>query len=83
MGDGRVAIGMATLARGREERIALAAARAEELPFEDAPFDALTFTHLLRYVAEPTATLVELARLVRPGGVVASLDFDVPGSPAS
>jgi demethylmenaquinone methyltransferase/2-methoxy-6-polyprenyl-1,4-benzoquinol methylase len=55
--------------------------RAEELPFRDASFDALTVTYLLRYVDDPAATLRELARVVRPGGVVASLEFGVPPSP--
>ena len=31
--------------------------RAEELPFADASFDALTFTYLLRYVDDVDATL--------------------------
>jgi demethylmenaquinone methyltransferase/2-methoxy-6-polyprenyl-1,4-benzoquinol methylase len=52
---------------------------AESLPFDDASFDHLTFTYLLRYVDDPGATLAELARVVRPGGVVASLEFGVPG----
>ena len=68
-------------ARGRDGRISLAAARAEQLPFRDATFDALTFTYLLRYVADPAATLAELARVVRPGGVVSSLEFGVPPPP--
>ena len=50
----------------------------ERLPFEDASFDALTFTYLLRYVADPAATLRELARVVRPGGTIAGLEFAVP-----
>jgi demethylmenaquinone methyltransferase/2-methoxy-6-polyprenyl-1,4-benzoquinol methylase len=53
-------------------------ARAEGLPFADATFDALTFTYLLRYVDDPAATLAELARVVRPGGAVVSLEFAVP-----
>jgi demethylmenaquinone methyltransferase/2-methoxy-6-polyprenyl-1,4-benzoquinol methylase len=52
--------------------------RAESLPFEDASFDALTFTYLLRYVDDPVATLRELRRVVRPGGTIASLEFAVP-----
>ena len=48
------------------------------MPFEDASFDALTFTYLLRYVDDPPATMRELARVVRPGGRVASLEFGVP-----
>lgn len=67
--------------RGLGDRITLTAGRAEELPYEDQSFDALTFTYLLRYVADPAATLAELARVVRPGGVVASLEFGVPSSP--
>ena len=67
-------------AAGREDRISLVLGRAEELPFADEAFDALTFTYLLRYVAEPESTLVELARVVRPGGTVASLEFAVPSN---
>ena len=44
-------------------------------------FDALTFTYLLRYVDDPAATVRELARVVRPGGVMASLEFHVPPGP--
>jgi demethylmenaquinone methyltransferase/2-methoxy-6-polyprenyl-1,4-benzoquinol methylase len=51
---------------------------AQELPFPTAAFDALTFTYLLRYVSDPGATVRELARVVRPGGVVAGLEFAVP-----
>jgi demethylmenaquinone methyltransferase/2-methoxy-6-polyprenyl-1,4-benzoquinol methylase len=59
----------------------LVAGRAEELPFADATFDGLTFTYLLRYVDDPAATLAELARVVKPGGPVASLEFYVPPNP--
>ena len=68
-------------ASGLTSRIALIAGRAESLPFPDASFDALTFTYLLRYVGDPAATLAELARVVRPGGRVASLEFAVPQAP--
>jgi demethylmenaquinone methyltransferase / 2-methoxy-6-polyprenyl-1,4-benzoquinol methylase len=64
------------------DRIQLVEASAESLPFADAAFDHLTVTYLLRYVDDPGATLRELARLVRPGGVVASLEFGVPGGMA-
>jgi demethylmenaquinone methyltransferase/2-methoxy-6-polyprenyl-1,4-benzoquinol methylase len=69
------------LARARERfgpRIELVASSAERLPFTEASFDHLTVTYLLRYVEDPAATLGELARVVRPGGVVASLEFGVP-----
>ena len=58
--------------------VRLIEARAEELPFPDGAFDALTFTYLLRYVADPGATLRELARVVRRGGMIAGLEFALP-----
>jgi demethylmenaquinone methyltransferase / 2-methoxy-6-polyprenyl-1,4-benzoquinol methylase len=58
--------------------VRLVEASAEKLPFEDQSFDGLAFTYLLRYVDDPAATLHELARVVRPGGTVASLEFAVP-----
>ena len=67
--------------RNAGNRISLLCGRAEQLPFPDATFDALTFTYLLRYVADPAATLRELVRVVRPGGVVSSLEFFVPSPP--
>ncbi len=69
------------LARARQRfgtRVDLVESSAETLPFDDATFDHLTVTYLLRYVDDPGATLAELARVVRPGGVVASLEFGVP-----
>jgi demethylmenaquinone methyltransferase/2-methoxy-6-polyprenyl-1,4-benzoquinol methylase len=62
-------------------RITLVRGEAERLPFADGEFEHLTFTYLLRYVEDPAATLRELARVVRPGGRVASLEFGVPPSP--
>jgi demethylmenaquinone methyltransferase/2-methoxy-6-polyprenyl-1,4-benzoquinol methylase len=63
-----------------EQRIALVLGRGEQLPFPDATFDALTFTYLLRYVSDPQATLKELARVVKPGGPIANLEFAVPSN---
>lgn len=64
--------------RARGLPIELVEGRAESLPFADGEFDALTFTYLLRYVDDPLATMRELARVVRPGGVLAMLEFAVP-----
>src|SRR3954454_14585040 len=62
-------------------RVSLVRGEAEELPFADGEFEHLTFTYLLRYADAPAAPMRELARVVRPGGRVASLDFAVPPSP--
>jgi demethylmenaquinone methyltransferase / 2-methoxy-6-polyprenyl-1,4-benzoquinol methylase len=72
--------------RGREnavragalESIDFVIGTAERLPFTDATFDALTCTYLFRYVPEPAVTLRELARVLKPGGKIASLEFSVP-----
>jgi demethylmenaquinone methyltransferase/2-methoxy-6-polyprenyl-1,4-benzoquinol methylase len=78
---GMLAQGRQNVARaGLDGRIQLVAGRAEQLPFPDASFDALTFTYLLRYVDDPQDTLRELARVVKPGGAVASLEFYLPPS---
>jgi demethylmenaquinone methyltransferase/2-methoxy-6-polyprenyl-1,4-benzoquinol methylase len=75
---------MLSAARGRfaghhdRDRVELIEGEAEALPFADASFDALTFTYLLRYVDDPRATMRELARVVRPGGRIGSLEFGVP-----
>ncbi len=71
--------GMLALARERfGDTVDLVQASATEIPFLDASFDHLTFTYLLRYVDDPGATLAELARVVRPGGTIANLEFCVP-----
>jgi len=55
--------------------------QAELPPLAPGSFDGLTVTYLLRYVDDPGVTLASLAALVRPGGVIASLEFGVPPAP--
>jgi demethylmenaquinone methyltransferase/2-methoxy-6-polyprenyl-1,4-benzoquinol methylase len=59
-------------------QVELLQGQAEALPFAAGEFDGLTVTYLLRYVEDPCATVAELARVVRPGGRVCSLEFGVP-----
>lgn len=63
---------------GIASRVRPVVGRAELLPFADETFDALTVTYLLRYVDDPAAVVGELVRVVRPGAVIASLEFGVP-----
>lgn len=74
IGRGRVA------GAGLQGLIELETARAEALSFDDRAFDAISFTYVLRYVADPAATIRELTRTLRSGGVMAGLDFYVPPS---
>lgn len=71
----------AVAARGLAGRIRFVLARAEQLPFEDGTFGAVTFTYLLRYVDDPAGTLRELTRVLRPGGSMAALEFHRPAPP--
>ena len=64
--------------RTRDLPVRIVEGRAEDLPFAEGEFAGLTFTYLLRYVDDPAATVRELARVVRPGGTMAMLEFDVP-----
>ena len=62
------------------ERVSLVRGRSGAAAIPDGEFDHLTFTYLLRYVDDPGATMRELARVVKPGGRIASLEFAVPSS---
>ena len=64
-------------------RVDLVVAEAERLPFDDGEFDGLTVAYLFRYVEDPAAVIRELARVVKPGGKVASVEFGVPGRRAA
>lgn len=45
------------------------------LPFGDAAFDTLTFHQVLHYAQDPGGVLAEAARVTRPGGRIAVVDF--------
>ena len=51
------------------------------LPFPDASFDLVTTGYGLRNVPNLTGAIAEIARVIRPGGRVLSLDFDRPANP--
>jgi SAM-dependent methyltransferase len=48
----------------------LAQAAAERLPFPDAHFDVVVSTGVVEYTLDPAETLVEFARVLRPGGIL-------------
>jgi demethylmenaquinone methyltransferase/2-methoxy-6-polyprenyl-1,4-benzoquinol methylase len=63
---------------GLLNRLQLVECTAEAIPFDDGAFDAVVFTYLLRYVSDVPSTLREMARVLKPGGTMLSLDFAVP-----
>lgn len=76
LGTARAKLGSAP--DGLRDRVEFVQGQAEELPFGDGQFDALTFTYLLRYVDDVAATMAELARVVKPGGRLGMVEFGVP-----
>ena len=66
------------VSRGLSERISLARSRAEELPFKDGSFDAVTIAFGIRNTVDPALSLSEMRRVLRPGGKAAVLEFAIP-----
>ncbi len=57
-------------------------ASALALPFADASFDLVTNAFVLRNLSSLSAGLAEMRRVLRPGGVLLSLEVGEPPSPA-
>lgn len=71
---------MLRLARARLQhlapgRVELVQGDFAALPFGDASFDTVLFHQVLHYAQSPEAVLAEAARVTRPGGRVAIVDF--------
>ena len=69
-------LGMLRAGAGRD--VPKVAGDAMRLPFADASFDAATISFGLRNVQDTSAGLREMARVVRPGGRLAVLEFSTP-----
>jgi len=68
-------------AREAGARLPLAAGDALRLPFPDMTFDGVGTAFALRNVADIPAAFAEMARVTRPGGRVACLEFAWPTLP--
>lgn len=78
---------MLALARARGERdpshrVTVSAGDLSALPFTPASLDAVTAGYALRNTPDWRASIEELARVIRPGGHLFTLDFYLPRSPA-
>jgi SAM-dependent methyltransferase len=66
-------------ARERHPTVDVRRAPAEQLPFADEAFDAALAQLVVHFMADPVAGLREMARVTRPGGVVAACVWDHAG----
>lgn len=60
------------------DKITLVEGYAEDLPFEDGKFDAITIAFGIRNTVNPLESLKEMNRVLRTGGKVAILEFTIP-----
>ena len=65
--------------RVRDQRAGFAVGDAQALPHPDATYDAVVSGLMLNFVPDPTRAAAEMARVARPGGVVAAYVWDYAG----
>ena len=67
--------------RGIDQNLTFVEANAEELPFEDATFDAYTIAFGIRNVPRIDVALAEAYRVLKPGGRFLCLEFSEVSMP--
>jgi SAM-dependent methyltransferase len=75
--DGREVVGLdpdSSVLPARDEGVRYVVGSAEDLPFEDASFDAVTMTMVLHHV-DAARALAEAGRVLAPGGVLLVLGY--------
>lgn len=71
--------GQLSFARKRTAEARFGLGSAEALPFPDDRFDVATMALVIFFVPRPIEGVIEMARVVRPGGVVGAYAWDMPG----
>lgn len=80
--EGMLAVGQEKmLKKGLNDRVELMVADCEQLPFQDASFHAATIGFGIRNFEHPQLGLNELHRVLKPGGMLAILEFSYPKNP--
>lgn len=70
--------GMVAVGRKRQPHIEFIEGDAEDLPFGDGEFDAVTISFGLRNVNKPKTALSEMYRVLKPGGRLVICEFSTP-----
>jgi demethylmenaquinone methyltransferase / 2-methoxy-6-polyprenyl-1,4-benzoquinol methylase len=68
------------VSKGLTEKVALQTGDAEQLPFEDAQFDACMVSFGVRNFEDLDEGLREIHRIIRPGGRLVVLEFSRPAA---
>jgi SAM-dependent methyltransferase len=71
-----------TATRARFPGLDVREATAEQLPYDDDTFDAALAQLVVHFMSDPVTGLREMARVTRPGGVVAASVWDFGGGAA-
>lgn len=58
------------VANARRKRLAVRAGALEDQGYPEASFDLVHMSHVIEHVPDPLATLAEIRRVLRPGGLV-------------
>jgi len=66
------------ISSGLGGRIILARCGAENLPFRNGAFDAVTIAFGIRNTADPLKSLSEMERVLKPGGKAGIMEFAIP-----
>ncbi|HEX6975452.1 MAG TPA: ubiquinone/menaquinone biosynthesis methyltransferase, partial [Vicinamibacterales bacterium] len=72
---------MLQLARAKRTDVPVVTGDMMALPFPDARFDIVTTGYGIRNVPVIQPAIAEIARVLKPGGVFVSLDFNRPANP--
>jgi len=70
--------GMVEVGRKRQPQLEFIVGDAEQLPFGDDQFDAVTISFGLRNVNRPKVALSEMYRVLKPGGRLVICEFSTP-----
>ena len=81
LSEGMMAIGEKKVQEFKNSKVRFVYGNAQEMPFEDKSFDAVTCAFGCRNFQDLDAGLKEMYRVLKPGGQVTILEFSYPKNP--